>query len=475
MPDHSATTAEGRPAAVDAGLFSPVHAGTPVEREVTDEAWLRAMLDAEAALTRAQSRLGLVPPGHAETISRVARTAEFDVVDIARRSRETANPVVPLVQELTAAVAAVDGAAAEYVHRGSTSQDILDSGLMLMATRALRVILADVDRTAAALARLAEVHRDTPMPGRTLAQQAVPITFGLKAAGWLSGVLDARRSLRRLVEEGLPAQLGGAAGTLAGYLEYAALAGVSTSTYPAALFTAFAEELPLRAPVLPWHSIRTPLAELAGALAVLTGVLGKIALDVQVLSRTEIAELAEPGRPGRGVSSAMPHKRNPVLATLIRAAAAQVPLHATVVTQCLVAEDERAGGAWHAEWHPLRECLRLAGGAAGLAAELAAGLVVFPERMRANLDLIGDLLVSERVAVALAPILGKAAARELVNRASARAATEGLRLGALLEADPITSGKIPAEELRALLDPTRYTGAAGPLVDRALHRYHEER
>jgi 3-carboxy-cis,cis-muconate cycloisomerase len=465
-----------------ASLWAPVSAGTPVEALVTDEAWLQAMLDAEAGLARAQARLGTVPPEVAATVSRVAHADRFDLTALARHARAAANPVVPLVAALRSVVAEVDPVAAEYVHRGSTSQDILDTGLMLLAARALAEILKDLDRVAAALADTADTHRGTTMPGRTLTQHAVPVTFGLKAAGWLLGVLDVRQRLRA-VRAGLPVQLGGAAGTLAGYLEFAA--GTSTSggdptavdgsaaasRYADRLMTAFADELGLREPVLPWHTVRTPVAELGATLALVTGALGKIAVDVQSLARTEVSELVEPPAAGRGVSSAMPQKRNPVLATLIRSAALQVPQLAAVLAGCMLAEDERPAGVWQAEWQPTRDCLRLAGGAAHTAAELVEGFVPDPHRMQANLRLTRGLIVAERVAAVLTPVLGAAAARRLVTGLSVRSAREGRPLGELLAATPEVTDRFTSEDLARLLEPAGYVGAAGMLVDRVLNRY----
>ncbi|MFE5868256.1 3-carboxy-cis,cis-muconate cycloisomerase [Streptomyces roseifaciens] len=462
---------DGAEPVIDAGLLSPVRVGTPAEEATADTAWLQAMLDAEAALARAQARLGAVPAPAAEAVTRCARAGRLDVRALALAARETANPVVGLVQALTRLVAADTPEAAAYVHRGSTSQDILDTGAMLVADRTLRTVRADLTRTAEALAVLAARHRDTVMAGRTLTLHAVPTTFGLKAAGWRQLVLDAEARLGR-VHEGLPVSLGGAAGTLAGYLEHARLDGVEGTgdgSYAERLVDAFAAETGLARPALPWHALRTPVADLAGALAFTAGALGKLAADVQSLARTEVGEVAEPGGPaGRGGSSAMPHKRNPVLATLIRSAALQVPALAGALTQCLAAEDERSAGAWHAEWQLLRECLRLTGGAARTAAELAGGLDVRADRMRANLGLTGAQIVSERLAAVLAPRLGKAEARQLLTEASAEAAAGGRELQAVLAEKPLLDGHFTAAELAALCDPADYTGAAGPLVDRAL-------
>ncbi|MEU3098147.1 3-carboxy-cis,cis-muconate cycloisomerase [Streptomyces sp. NPDC006967] len=455
----------------DAGLFSPVRAGTPVEEAVGETAWLQAMLDAEAALARAQAALGTVPDFAARAITRAARAERFDPRALALRARETANPVVGLVRALTEAVAAEDRQAAEYVHRGSTSQDVLDTGTMLMCRRALDLILQDLDRTATALAGLADRHRETVMAGRTLTQHAVPTTFGLKAAGWHRLVLDAA-DRTGAARRGLPVSLGGAAGTLAGYLEFA---GPPDGTdppdaYQERLVAAFAAETGLARPALPWHALRTPVADTASALALTTGALGKLAVDVQVLTRTEIAEVAEPAVEGRGGSSAMPHKRNPVLSTLIRSAALQVPLLTAGLTQCLVAEDERSAGVWHAEWLLLREALRLAGGAAWTAAELAEGLTPDPRRMLRNLRLTGSQVVSERLAALLAPKLGRARAKDLLTRASLTADQQRRPLLDVLAALPDVTAHHTVEELERLLDPTAYVGGAPALTTSALAR-----
>ncbi|MGW0736651.1 3-carboxy-cis,cis-muconate cycloisomerase [Streptomyces sp. NPDC002851] len=458
-------------AGFDTGLLSPVRVGSPVEEAVSDEAWLQGMLDAEAALARAQARLGTLPEGAADVIAAVARAELFDARELALGSREAANPVVGLVKELTRLVAERDPAAAEYVHRGSTSQDVFDTGAMLVTARALRLVRADLGRVAAALGALAARHRDTPVAGRTLTLHAVPTTFGLKAAGWRALVLDADLRLARVLDTGLPASLGGAAGTLAGYLEYAVLDSegvLDREAYLDQFVDTFAAETGLARPVLPWHALRTPLADVAAALAVTTGALGKIAVDVQALTRTETGEVTEPTVAGRGSSSAMPHKRNPVLATLVRAAALQVPALSGALTQCLVTEDERSGGVWHAEWLLLRECLRLAGGAAHTAVELAEGLRVDEARMRANLNLTGSQVVSERIAAVLTPELGRAAAKRLLTEASQQAQRTGVPLAEVLATAEGLGGRFTTAELAELCDPVGYTGGAAHLVDRAL-------
>ncbi|GGY08402.1 3-carboxy-cis,cis-muconate cycloisomerase [Streptomyces djakartensis] len=424
----------------DPALLAPGRAGSAASSATSDHAYLRALLDAEAALTRAQAALGLAPAGAATAVTEAAGTGAFDVRALAERARAGGNPVIPLVADLTKAVGAEYG---PYVHRGATSQDIMDTATMLVAVRTLGLVLDDLGRTERALAVLAAEHRDTAMPGRTLTQHAVPTTFGLKAAGWRSLVLDARDRVTA-VRDALPVQLGGAAGTLAAFGAYGA-------PDPTELPWAYARELGLRAPDLPWHTLRTPVADLAGCLAFTAGALGKAAVDVLTLSRTEIAEVVEGSGGG---SSAMPHKSNPVRSTLIASAARRAPQLAATLYGALAAEDERPAGAWHAEWEPLRDLLRLVGGAARDAAELAEGLRVRPEVMREHLDLTGGLIVSERLSAELAPVLGRARAKELLS-------------GPACEGRPLSD--VP-ELADADLDPTHYTGSAGALTDRALER-----
>jgi 3-carboxy-cis,cis-muconate cycloisomerase len=465
-----------RTAAADAGLMTPVRAGTPAEAELTDDAWLTAMLDAEVALACAQARVGMIPWTSADAIATVAGGHWCDPVALARRSREAANPVVALVQELTREVAARYPDAADDVHRGSTSQDILDTATMLLTARALDLILDDLDRVGAALAGLAEHHRDLPMAARTLTQHAVPTTFGLKAAGWLHAVDGVRRRLGRTRAE-LPAQLGGAAGTLAAYQEYAVLRGAQgRDGGPVALelVSVFAEELGLAEPVLPWHTARAPVAALGAELALMTGVLGKIGTDVQNLVRTEVAEAAEPGAEGRGASSAMPQKRNPVLAALLVSAALQLPSYASVLMHCLSAEDERPAGAWHAEWQPLREALRIAAGAAHTAAELAEGLRPLPDAMARNLELTEGGIVAERLAARLTDALGRTAAKSRLTKIAASSMARDVPFDQAVRADPDIRESLSPDLLDTVLDPTDYLGAAGELVDRALAHHRTE-
>jgi 3-carboxy-cis,cis-muconate cycloisomerase len=453
---------------VDHGILAPAWAGTGAADLVDDDALLTAMLDTEVALAEAQAELGVIPVAAAKAIRAAAVPACIDLAAVAAGVRETANPVVAFVGQLTAAVRTVDASAAEYVHRGSTSQDILDTALMLLCAATMDRIADDLLACAHSLAGHAARHRDTPMAGRTLTQHAVPVTFGLRAATWLSLVLDALDRIRR-TRAALPVSLGGAAGTLAAYHQYA-LDTADPVGATLRLPGLVASRLGLVEPVVPWHGIRTPLADVAASLMVTTGALGKLAADVLVLTRTEIGEVTEEQVAGRGASSAMPQKHNPVFSTLVATAARQLPPIALVLFGSLAVEDERSSGGWHAEWQPLRECLRIAAGAAANAARLAEALRVAPEAMAANLQLTRGAIVSERVNVVLAPLLGKADAKRLLAEVTSAAERTGADLGDLLAAALAEAG-VAVPDLPGLFDPAGYTGISGPLVDRALQRF----
>ena len=335
----------------------------------------------------------------------------------------------------------------------------MDTAAMLVARRALGLVLGDLGRVAGACATLARAHRDTPMAGRTLLQQAVPTTFGLKAAGWLVAVLDTRARLGELADRGLAAELGGAAGTLSALGDR----GLEVSTL-------FARELGLAEATVPWHGNRMRIAELGAALQIAAGVLSKIALDLQLLAQTEVGEIREGGEAGG--SSAMPHKHNPVGSMWTRAGAALARGHASVLLGSLVGEHERGAGTWQAEWEALSGALATTDGAAAALAGALEGLEVDEARMRENLALTGGLVAAERLALVLTDRVGRTAARELVRDASLRAAASGRPLAEELEGidTGLTSG-----EIAAALDPTTYLGSAGVLVDRALARFEAER
>jgi len=416
-----------------------------VAREVDDAAWLQAMLDAEAALARAGATAGLVPAEAARQITE-ACAGSFDAAAIGRGATASGNPVVPLVRALEAACGPEAG---PWVHRGATSQDVLDTAMVLVAGRAVQALLVDLDAASAAAADLARLHRDDPVAGRTLLQQALPTTFGLKAAGWMTA-LDGAADRLATVRRSLPVQLGGAVGTLS------ALEGRGIT-----VLEAFAAELDLAVPVLAWHTVRLPVADLAGALGTAAGVIGKVALDLALLAQTEVGEVRE-GVAGRGGSSTMPHKRNPVAVVSARAGALRAPGLVAGLLAGMHQEHERAAGAWHAEWEALSDLLRCTGSAAAWLRDAVEHLVVDTTRMREGLA--GASLGSEGVAGALTGALGRARAHDLV----ARAVAAGGDLRAVLREEPDVAAHLDRAALDDLLDPLRHVGQAPDLVDRAL-------
>ncbi|MDX6392640.1 MAG: 3-carboxy-cis,cis-muconate cycloisomerase [Streptosporangiaceae bacterium] len=453
----------------DQGLFAGIFGRGGVD--TGDEAWLQALLDTEAALARALERAGLAEPGTGAAVTGVAQAEAFDAAELGRQAMLTGNPVPALVRELTRMV---PPDAAGAVHKGATSQDIIDTAAMLLARQALSAVAADLSVAASAAAALAAAHRDTAMIGRTLLQQAVPVTFGLVAAGWLTGLDDAREAVARVRAGRLAVQFGGAAGTLA------SLGGDGQRV--AGLL---ADELGLARPVLPWHTDRLRVLDVAGAAAGAAAMLGKAARDITLLAQSEVAEVREgdgagPGRPStggpggaRGGSSAMPHKRNPVGAIALLGCTRQVPGLLATLAAAAEQEHQRAAGAWHAEWEPFSDLLRLTGSAASWGAELLAGLEVDPARMRRNLDDARGLPLAEHVASLLGPALGLIAAHDLVAQASARAAGTGQQLRDSLLGTPeirqrLDEAGITPGQVESALDPAGYLGSAGDFVDAAL-------
>ena len=472
MPDHERPDARG--------LFGGVFARGGVEAD--DTAWLQAMLDAEAGLARALERAGLAPAGAGKAVTAAATAANFDPNELGGLAALTGNPVPGLARALARQVPQT---AVSAVHRGATSQDIVDTAAMLLAKRAIDVMRADLARAADALAGLAAAHRGSIMIGRTLLQQAVPVTFGLVAAGWLTSVDEGRAGLDCLGPR-LAVQFGGAAGTLASLGE----AGQRVAAL-------LAEELGLAVPVLPWHTDRLRIIDLGTALARVAAALGKIARDVTLLAQSEIGELSEgagadqrgadqrgadqrgadhqapAASPRRGGSSAMPHKRNPVASIAILGCTRQVPGLLATLAMATEQELQRAAGAWHAEWEPLTALLRLTGSASSWAAELLPGLVVDTSRMAANLAATKGLPLAEHVSSLLAGVLGGAQAHDLVAEAGARAVSAGLPLRDVLLAVPkleerLSSAGITAEQIDSALEPSGYLGVADAFVTAAL-------
>jgi 3-carboxy-cis,cis-muconate cycloisomerase len=441
-------------------LFDGVLARGPVPELVADPAWIRAMLAAEAALARAEADVGIAPAAAAEAIGAACGDASaFDPDALGREATGAGNPVVPLVRVLTNRVREAAGdEAAGWVHYGATSQDILDTAAVLVTRDALRAIEQDLRQAADLAAGLAAEHRDTLLAGRTLLQQALPTTFGLKAAGWLVALDDAAHAVHAAAAS-LPAQLGGAAGTLA-----------ALGTPGLDVVATYSRLLGLAEPVLPWHTSRLPLLQAALPVGVAAGVAGKAALDITLLAQTEVGEVTEVAS-GRGGSSTLPHKRNPVAAIAARAAAAQTPGLVASLLAAMPQEHERAAGAWHAEWRPLRELLVTGGTAVSWLAESLRTLQVDPTSMRANLDRTGGLLLAERISTALRPALGRLRAHDLVEEASRIALEDGRPLVDVLLEMPAVTEALGDDGVRKLLDPGEYIGSAGAMIDRALAQH----
>ena len=447
--------------AVDHGLLSPVTVTT--EAAVSDAVVLDALVTVEIGLVRAWDAVGCAPEGASTRIStrlgwqgsgELARGHDVDLTALAADGADGGNPVIPLVGRLRESLELDDRA---WVHRGATSQDILDSALMLVSRSAGAHLLRELDGIERSLAAFAGDHADLVTAARTLAQHAVPTTMGMRAANWLVGVRRARRRLDEALRQ-LPAQWGGAAGTLASVVEHArALRGAEAESIALALTEAYAHELGLAVPEVPWHTTRWPVTELGDALVQVVDALGVIAADVITLSRTEIGELAEAAPGG---SSAMPQKRNPVASVLIRSAAVRAPhLGAALHTAAALAVDERPDGAWHAEWPTLRELLRLALGAGATCHRLTAGLQVDQAAVARNLDRTGGLLVAERLAIVLGPVVGAARIAAILGDAE-----DGEELGRLLRTEPALSDI----DVSALLDPVNYTGVTASFIERVL-------
>lgn len=439
------------------GLFGSIVTTDALLAATSDRAWLEAMLETEVALAEAEERLGIAPEGTSGPIREAAHAGDFDPDQLGRAGRGGGNPVIPLVAALRARVS---GGAADWVHHGATSQDILDTAAVLVARRAGSLVEGSLSELCAACAELCRCHRGTVMIGRTLLQQALPTTFGLKAAGWLVSTLEARSALRAVLER-LPLQLGGAVGTLSAFGDR----GLEVAE-------AMGQSLGLPVAPLPWHTDRTVVVELGSALGLVAGAGAKIAWDVALLMQSEVGEASEPGAAGRGGSSTLPQKRNPVGAAAVTSAHRQASALVSVLVGAMANEHERAVGGWQAEWLTLTSLLRLAGGVAAQVAETVAGLEVDVDAMTANLAGAGDVLLSERIALVLTPAVGRQAATAAVGRAAERSVASGRPFADELADDPV-AGPPLGGRLAQLLDPAGYLGSTDALIDRALARYEE--
>jgi 3-carboxy-cis,cis-muconate cycloisomerase len=436
-------------------LLAPMLSSAAMRAVCDDVACLRNMLDFEAALARAEAAVGVIPTSAAGAIVQACKAGKFDIAALAEAATKSGNLAIPLVKALTAEVAKVDSKAARYVHWGATSQDVIDTAAMLTLRAGIDALLADIGRAVTGFAGLAQKHRNTAMVARTWLQHALPMPFGLKLAEYAAALHRSRLRLERLRRESLALQFGGAAGTLAALGDRGWLVA-----------RRLAEVLELALPDAPWHSHRDRVAEAASVLAILAGTCGKIARDVQLMMQTDVGEAFEPSGEGRGGSSTMPHKRNPVAAATALAAATMAPNLAATIFAAQVGDHERSAGPWHAEWPTLPALMLVTSGGLAAIVDIAEGLQVDVARMRANLDATGGLVMAEAVAMALAEKLGKQQAHHLVESASKKAIAEKKTLREVLANEADVTALLSGDAIEKLFDPMGYQGASQILIDR---------
>ena len=431
---------------------------TPAMAALLDDgARLQAMLDFESALAHAEAECGVIPAHAARVIAQHCDAARLDIAALSQDVAQAGNAAIPLVRQLTALVASADPEAARFVHWGATSQDAIDTGSVLQIRAASALLDGELGRLQASLASLARDHAGLVMPGRTWLQHALPVTFGLKAAGWLQAAAQARAMLAHAAARAAMLQFGGAAGTLA-----------SLGDRGLAVSGVLADRLRLTLPALPWHADRTRLVGVAANLGVVCGALGKIARDIALLMQSDVGEAFEPAQAGKGGSSTMPHKRNPVGCAIALSAAARAPGLVATMLSAMPQEHERGLGGWQAEWETWPALFGLAAASAGSLADIAEGLELRPERMAQNLDRTGGLILAEAVSMALAEFVGRAQAHEIVEAASRRAIAEGLALGAVLRQEPRVGAHLSGARIASLLSPAAYLGMTSAFIERAL-------
>ncbi|MXY24052.1 MAG: 3-carboxy-cis,cis-muconate cycloisomerase [Acidobacteria bacterium] len=422
-------------------------------------AQLQAMLDVEAALTAAQADAGVAPASCVAPIQAAARAELYDLDVLKAEATETGNPVIPVVRHLTARVAKSDADAARYVHWGATSQDILDTGLLLQLRAAVPGAIDHLAQGVRAAAAHAHRHRDATMAGRTWLQQATPVTFGLKAAGWADAMDRSRRRLQSALDDALVLQFGGATGTLA-----------SLGSQGLAVTERLAARLDLPVPDIPWHAHRDRFAQLASALGIAAGTCGKIGRDIALLAQTEVGEASEATAPGRGGSSTMPQKQNPVASSVALAAAGRAPGLVATLLGAMIQEHERGLGGWQVEWDTLPDLVICATSGTRAAADALDGLQVDTDRMRANAEASGGLLLAESIAMTLAKSVGKHEAHACIAAACRRAAAEGRPFADVLGDDPLVTQHLDRAEIARRLSPDNYLGATRDYIDRVLAR-----
>ncbi|PCR96956.1 3-carboxy-cis,cis-muconate cycloisomerase [Pseudomonas fluorescens] len=442
-------------------LFDAYFTARDMRDVFCDQGRVQAMLDFEAALARAEARVGVIPASAVASIENACRAELFDFAALGEAIATAGNSAIPLVKALGKRIAATNVEAERYVHLGATSQDVMDSGLVLQLRQALELIEGELAQLADALAAQAQRYSATPLAGRTWLQHATPVTLGMKIAGWLGAITRSRQRLRELKPRLLVLQFGGASGTLAALGEQA---------LPIA--HALAEELQLTLPEQPWHTQRDRIVEFGAVLGLIAGSLGKFGRDISLLMQTEAAEVFEPSAPGKGGSSTMPHKRNPVGAAVLIGAATRVPGLVSTLFSAMPQEHERSLGLWHAEWETLPDICCLVSGALQQARLLADGLEVDAARMARNLELTQGLVLAEAVSIVLAQRVGRDTAHHVLEQCCKRAVAEQRHLRAVLGDEPQVTAELSATELDHLLDPARYLGQAQVWVERAVAEHH---
>ncbi|MQU08307.1 3-carboxy-cis,cis-muconate cycloisomerase [Pseudomonas helleri] len=437
-------------------LFDAYFTGKAMGAVFCDHGRVQAMLDFEAALARAQASTGLIPSSAVAPIEAACRAELYDFEALGLAIASAGNSAIPLVKALGKQIASVSPEAERYVHLGATSQDVMDSGLVLQLRAALELIEQDLQQLGEVLAQQAQRYATTPLAGRTWLQQATPVTLGMKIAGWLGAVTRSRQRLQALKPRLLSLQFGGASGTLA---------ALGDQALPVA--HALAAELKLALPDQPWHTQRDRLVEFGAVLGMVAGSLGKMGRDISLLMQTEAAEVFEPSAPGKGGSSTMPHKRNPVGSAVLISAATRVPGLLSTLFSAMPQEHERSLGLWHAEWETLPQICCLVAGALAQALNIAQGLEVDAQRMAQNLDLTHGLVLAEAVSIELAQRVGRETAHHLLEQCCKRAVAEHRHLRAVLGDEPEITAQLSAAELDRLLDPAHYLGQATTWVERA--------
>jgi 3-carboxy-cis,cis-muconate cycloisomerase len=438
-------------------LFAPLLSSAAMRAVCDDATTIQHMLDFEAALARAEAATGVIPTSAVEPIAKACLAESFDIAALAEAATRSGNLAIPLVKALTANVAKADVEAARYVHWGATSQDVIDTAAMLSLRAGIDALLVDLDRAIAGFAALARKHRNTAVVARTWLQHALPMPFGLKLAEYAAALHRSKLRLKRLPNETLALQFGGAAGTLAALGDK----GLAVSE-------ALARELKLPLPEAPWHTHRDRIAEAASVFAIITGSCGKIARDVSLMMQTDVGEAFEPAGAGRGGSSTMPHKRNPVAAASALGAATMAPNLAATIFAAQVQDHERSAGPWHAEWPTLPALMLVTSGALAAIVDLAEGLEVDAARMGANLNTTHGLIMAEAVTFALAEKLGKADAHHLIEAASKKAIADQKHLRDVLTNESKVTAHLDAKQIAALFDPMAYQGVSQVLIDRLL-------